>query len=195
MLDPTRHVLLKLILHSNLPGQDGFGKTARCRWTIVGRREASDDDQRILAQCDQNFDSIAGAIDRIKTRDGCGTTTMDGGVSRRSSPDDDDDDDVARSGTSKLAPREQPMILDRTANDQDTTVKGRLTGKFVSLCVCLWRRGISINLTSRFGANGNRATDLSSRGFYSTRDTEIHGFPGIAFEVTQSRHVETVWLF
>lgn len=25
--------------------------------------------------------------------------------------------------------------------------------------------------------------------------TEIHGFPGIAFEVTQSGDVETVWLF
>lgn len=24
---------------------------------------------------------------------------------------------------------------------------------------------------------------------------EIHGFPGIAFEVTGSGHVETVWLF
>ena len=142
MLDPTRHILLKLILHSNLPGQDGFGKTARCRWAIIGegRRERSDEG-RILAQCDQNFDSIADAIDLVKTRDGRATTTttttMDGGVSRRSSPDD------ARSETTKLATREQPMILDRTANDQDTTVKGRLTGESVSVCGVAAIRSVS----------------------------------------------------
>ncbi|KAI5475626.1 hypothetical protein MNV49_001087 [Pseudohyphozyma bogoriensis] len=35
LLDPTSHVLLKIILHSNLPGEVNFGRSARCFWEMV----------------------------------------------------------------------------------------------------------------------------------------------------------------
>lgn len=35
MLHPTRHVLIKMMLHSNLPGEVNFGRTARIEWELV----------------------------------------------------------------------------------------------------------------------------------------------------------------
>lgn len=63
---------------------------------------------------------------------------------------------------------ERPMILDRTVDGGDAEVVGKTTGEFhLSL-----RPSVLIRML-----------------------VEIHGFPGVALEVTGTGDVETVWLF
>jgi len=117
-LEPRTHILAKIILHSNLPGEVGFGGTTRCAWALV----SADGATRVESHDSKGFAAVRGAL------------FVDG--------------EHQSNGT-----QERPMVLDRTA---DRVEPGG-------------------------GAYGKK--------------TEIHGFPGIAFEVTQSGDVETVWLF
>lgn len=36
LVDPIRHHVLKVILHSNIPGEVLFGRYSRCPWTLAG---------------------------------------------------------------------------------------------------------------------------------------------------------------
>lgn len=51
MLDPTSHRIIKIILHSNTPGEVLFGRYAKCRWRIertgTARSVTSEDEVRI----------------------------------------------------------------------------------------------------------------------------------------------------
>ncbi|KDE06463.1 hypothetical protein MVLG_03247 [Microbotryum lychnidis-dioicae p1A1 Lamole] len=130
----SKHHLLKVILHSNLPGEVNFGRTHRCRWALV-------DSSGARIGCEQPFT-------KVKTR-------LVGGSPRPGSPKGESkgekDDLMAEKGLKGFS-MEKPMILDRTADGgEGSEVKGKTT--------------------------------------------EIHGFPGVAFEVTNSGDVETVWLF
>ncbi|SCV73735.1 BQ2448_6165 [Microbotryum intermedium] len=129
----SRHYLLKVILHSNLPGEVNFGRTHRCRWALV-------DPSGARVGCEQAFTKI-----RLR---------LLGGGSRPASPKggcEEEKDDLTPKKHAKSSV-EKPMILDRTADGgEGSEVKGKTT--------------------------------------------EIHGFPGVAFEVTVSGDVETVWLF
>ncbi|SCZ88350.1 BZ3500_MvSof-1268-A1-R1_Chr10-2g02928 [Microbotryum saponariae] len=130
----SKHHLLKVILHSNLPGEVNFGRTHRCRWALV-------DSSGARIGCEQPFT-------KVKTR-------LVGGSPRPGSPKGElkgeKDDLTAKKGVKGFSV-EKPMILDRTAGGgEGSEVKGKTT--------------------------------------------EIHGFPGVAFEVTISGDVETVWLF
>lgn len=69
---------------------------------------------------------------------------------------------------------ERPMILDRTADGAEGDVKGRMTG------TC-------------FSRYQSKAVERCLLTCWTL--AEIHGFPGIALEVTSTGDVETVWLF
>ncbi|GAA5822663.1 hypothetical protein JCM3770_002859, partial [Rhodotorula araucariae] len=164
LLASTTHILLKIIIHSNLPGEVQFGRTARAAWALVSAQG-----KRIT--CDEGW----GALSSVFAGGGVGAASSGGGVGvaarKKPSPgrprvqeqgvadllglSSASGSPVATSGMAMAdvgAPEDaqKPMILDRTADGRD-------------------------------GVRG--------------KPTEIHGFPGIAFEVTSSGDVETVWLF
>ncbi|GAA5999256.1 uncharacterized protein JCM10292_001705 [Rhodotorula paludigena] len=162
----SAHTLEKILIHSNLPGEVQFGRTARAPWTLV-----LSDAERV--GCEAGFERVRGALSGGAV--GAGTCVAGrarpaarGGGKRVEQPLEDlvvgssssspngggggGSPASARSGGGGAggAERERPMILDRTADGRD-------------------------------GVRG--------------KTTEIHGFPGIALEVTQSGDIETVWLF
>ncbi|GAA5913120.1 hypothetical protein JCM8208_000747 [Rhodotorula glutinis] len=135
------HTLLKVLLHSNLPGEVQFGRTARaeCGLVVPG----------------------AGGAERRGTEEGWGAVRAflrggDGGGRAGSSTAPGQGRGTAGSSSRREVElevgvgNEPPMILDRTADGKD-------------------------------GVRG--------------KTTEIHGFPGLALEVTGSGDIETVWLF
>ncbi|KAK4050323.1 hypothetical protein OIO90_005116 [Microbotryomycetes sp. JL221] len=153
MFDPIQHFMIKMILHSNLPGQVGFVQTSICPWILKfnNHDDHNHDDENESNQSftlQNNFKTISNFFlsnlnasdlmnekNEIKFIESSDTSTKSLNVK----------------DTSKSTRKERPMILDRTADGFNSGIKGRTT--------------------------------------------EIHGFPGIAFEVTTSGHVETVWLF
>ncbi|KAM0790133.1 hypothetical protein ACM66B_005456 [Microbotryomycetes sp. NB124-2] len=156
MLDPTRHVVIKLILHSNLPGQVQFCKTSRCHWRIV--RTLNETTTTTSSSLDNQKGSKEGILECSgqdsfdivqKVLQGSTSTAKakTNGTNRRT-PSPQVHSTKDRHGHAMV---EKPMVLDRTADGLELGVKGRTT--------------------------------------------EIYGYPGIAFEVTTSRNIETVWLF
>ncbi|GAA5938563.1 hypothetical protein JCM3775_002159 [Rhodotorula graminis] len=143
------HTLLKILLHSNLPGEVQFGRTARAASVLVA--PAAGDEGRV-ADADEG--------ERRGTEEGWGAVRAflrgEDGLGRGASGRAGGQGQGAAAGESsrregKLAMGDEPpMILDRTADGKD-------------------------------GVRG--------------KTTEIHGFPGIALEMTGSGDIETVWLF
>lgn len=137
LIHPTRHTLLKIILHSNLPGQANFGRTTRADWIILAASPTSPGTQRAERGCRQKWKSI---------KDVLGTEEEEGVI-----------------------------VLDRGV-EAGEGLKGDigLTGTSLSSSHLLVRR----------------AHHETCGG-----GTDIHGFPGIAFEVTKQDLVETVFIF
>lgn len=46
MLDPTSHAVVKIIMHSNTPGEVLFGRYAKCRWTLA----QADSEGKVLSE-------------------------------------------------------------------------------------------------------------------------------------------------
>ncbi|GAA6033789.1 hypothetical protein JCM8097_000341 [Rhodosporidiobolus ruineniae] len=204
------HTLLKTIFHSNTPGEVNFGRTARARWVLVredGKREAGAEDgaekvmsalrRRAPSEGEKTSGGWSGALSLSPSpllaglNGGGGKKSKPGAASPLSSSPGSlgargrlaeqpvenllglstfEDPSAApaakaREGKTATEEHEKPMILDRTA---DGSVRG----------------GKSRNGTGENGGGGVRG-----------KTTEIHGFPGIALEVTQEGEVETVWLF
>nr|CRX79075.1 hypothetical protein ls5930a1_00122 [Leucosporidium scottii] len=176
LLHPTKHILLKIILHSNLPGEINFGRTSRCRWELVdsgGERRSSLDPFSSIAELLASRSSaetigsrsIPGADDLLNVNSGAGSRVGSVDSNRSGSPASTGSKVGGKKGRgrtveievfrpSSTTPEnevERPMVLDRAADGGEGPVKGKTT--------------------------------------------EIHGFPGIALEVTGSSDIETVWLF
>ena len=109
LLHPTSHTLLKIILHSNLPGEVNFGSSARCAWELVGA-----DGERVGGE--EGFDRVKQLL--VGGEHGSDEGSVD---STRSDG----------SGASKATGRrevERPMILDRAVDGGDSVVGGKTTG-------------------------------------------------------------------
>lgn len=52
LLDPTSHTLLKILLHSNLPGEINFGRTSKSIWSFTTHKK--EDKQRRTNEDDWN---------------------------------------------------------------------------------------------------------------------------------------------
>ncbi|KAM0748079.1 hypothetical protein T439DRAFT_328065 [Meredithblackwellia eburnea MCA 4105] len=163
LIHPTSHTLLKIILHSNLPGEVNFGRSSRCSWEIVTPNSdrkgsshpfsaisnlllSSGDDGRHLG-----VHHGANGSQRSASVDSSGSHRSGGSGRSKGSKGEHSSSNGIRDHASLSGEPERPMILDRTVDGGDGAVNGKTT--------------------------------------------EIHGFPGIALEVTGSGDVETVWLF
>ncbi|ORY83569.1 hypothetical protein BCR35DRAFT_303447 [Leucosporidium creatinivorum] len=177
LLHPTKHILLKIILHSDLPGEINFGRTSRCRWELVdsmGERRSSLD----------AFSSIAELL--VPTSNGDETTAP------RLIPGSDGLLSVNSGGGSRVG----SVDSNRSASPASTGSKaGRKKGKGRTVEVEVSRPSTSTteNEIERPMVL-DRAAD-GGEGPVKGKTTEIHGFPGIALEVTGSGDLETVWLF
>ncbi|CAD6572241.1 MAG: hypothetical protein CYPHOPRED_004757 [Cyphobasidiales sp. Tagirdzhanova-0007] len=103
LLHPTTHKVIKVIIHSNTPGESSFGRYAKCRWEIAQKRReggvtGEDDIERI-----KSFLSSVGA-----------ETTPISSTTKRSG--------------SSLQRAERAMLLDRVADSGDGLKLDRQTG-------------------------------------------------------------------
>jgi hypothetical protein len=123
LFDATTHRLLKVVLHSNLPGEALFGRYARCSWSLTaasGQTVHSSDQVRCAPQ-------PCGGTHRPRTQ---GTKIID--VLSPSSGAT-----TASKGKSSPSPvpREAPLVLDRTADAPDGLAPGCTTGAFGSVAL------------------------------------------------------------
>ncbi|KWU41801.1 hypothetical protein RHOSPDRAFT_36627, partial [Rhodotorula sp. JG-1b] len=164
----SSHLLEKVILHSNTPGQVQFGRTARALWTIVRRRRR----QRSPAPPPPTT-ATTSADAEVEAEVGVGVERgfeavreyLRGGGGGGGGAEED----------------ERPIELDRTAFLSGANPTNPATGY-----------GHGHGPGSEGAQQQQQQTDSGIRG----PSTEIHGFSsGVACEVTQSGDVETLWLF
>lgn len=146
LLHPTSHTLLKIILHSNLPGEVNFGRCSRCSWEIVTHTSERRGSAHPFSSISDLLNSTTppsghhlavhsnsggrsesvGSVD--SNRSGSGSTKSGGGKSRRNH------DPSPVSGLREqavLGPEpERPMILDRTVEGRDGYGGGKKSGKY-----------------------------------------------------------------
>ncbi|GAA6020823.1 hypothetical protein JCM11491_004665 [Sporobolomyces phaffii] len=236
----SSHVLAKIILHANLPGQINFGRTSRCTWSISTTGDAERDqrgDGTRTSGGDDKFVAIRALFDLGRSAkpsrasqaaataalgDGGGGPNFDPvpvSTSSSSSPlpstptvltaTNESDNNTAtttnkkkKSKSSKLSPSPPPAPalapvgarteLDALASSDDAAAAGDDERFAAPEPPMILDRTAAIGVDPPSPSNGGGGG--SERGIRG-RTTEIHGFPGIAFEVTSSGDVETVWLF
>ncbi|BGP18252.1 hypothetical protein JCM10213v2_006310 [Rhodosporidiobolus nylandii] len=181
------HALLKIILHSNLPGEVNFGRTARCLWELrreggggeklVGVEDGAGKVREVLRASpsppSSGFSSASAASS------GSSTNGVNGGGGKR---------------TKKPAGGMAPV----------GKVKEQAVENLLGLSTFEVPSGAP-GESSREEERGEEkpmildrtASGAEDRGGSRVRGktTEIHGYPTIALEVTQEGEVETVWVF
>ncbi|GAA6017677.1 hypothetical protein JCM10207_001247 [Rhodosporidiobolus poonsookiae] len=198
---PRVHTLAKIILHSNLPGEVNFGRTARASWALFSAAE-----ERLVGG-DEGWDAVREVLGSARGGRGAG-----GGASRGSTPSPPGST-LSPPGMSNGVPisgggggvgggkkRKSP-----TPNFGSPAVDNLLGLSTFDVHEAAGSSGAGANgavnaaagddapmILDRTAADGGRGKEGEGvRG----KTTEIHGFPGLAFEVTQEGEVETVWLF
>lgn len=112
LLDGRTHRLLKVVLHSNLPGEALFGRYAKCSWSLTtasGQTIQCTDKVRSSAYA-RNSHLIFIKADKL-------LSTLS------TAP-------VPSKSKTTSTPREAPLVLDRTADAPDGLAPGRTTGAF-----------------------------------------------------------------
>ncbi|GAA5825424.1 hypothetical protein JCM11251_006977 [Rhodosporidiobolus azoricus] len=225
------HTLLKIILHSNLPGESNFGRTARAVW--VFKREGGEGGGS-LGGVEDGWERVRGVLRRKGTGAG---TAVSAGEREPSPPSSPSSSSVAGSGTrateasgtaavgkkksKKGAVKVREMGVENllglstfdeggrgtspsslavprpsvnsTADDQHQEEEGEEEEEKPMILdhgADGGGGGYGVSVGAGGGADGGTRSG-AGRG----KTTEIHGFPGIALEVTQEGEVETVWLF
>ncbi|BGP50165.1 hypothetical protein JCM10450v2_006076 [Rhodotorula kratochvilovae] len=137
LLASTTHILLKIILHSNLPGEVQFGRTARAAWALVsaeGERIGGEAGwealRRFLGEGGQDAASGGGAAVPKKPSPGR-TRVQEQGVEDLLGLSSAFGSPASMSGAGGGAgsgeeDAQKPMILDRTADGRDG-VRGKTT--------------------------------------------------------------------
>lgn len=142
LLHATRHVLLKVILHSNLPGEVNFGRTTRCLWEIVpprGERQICSTEFGAVAEVlessskGQEADPGTGGLlstnengSRAPSTDSARSTTPASNTHARKTVSARPHPPKSSSSSRQV---ERPMILDRTADSGESGIKGKQTGE------------------------------------------------------------------
>lgn len=118
LLHPTTHTLLKIILHSNLPGEVNFGRSSRCPFVFLPVSQPS----RPLGSS-HPFADVAALLSAAPPprSSSSGSEGSGGGRSNGRA-------NGAKNHATVGAEKERPMILDRTVDGGDGSVVGKTTG-------------------------------------------------------------------
>ncbi|GAA5846280.1 hypothetical protein JCM9279_005887 [Rhodotorula babjevae] len=118
------HTLLKVLLHSNLPGEVQFGRTARARGVLVapgagaGAGAGAVEKEGAVMGLEEGWDSVRGFLRGEAAGGRAAAAAGQGGTTRRAAE--------AELGVGVGVGDEPPMILDRTADGKDG-VRGKTT--------------------------------------------------------------------
>ncbi|GAA5888721.1 hypothetical protein JCM5296_000081 [Sporobolomyces johnsonii] len=185
------HLLTKVILHSNLPGEVNFGRTSRCAWRLASPGQREGGGGGVGVGVEDGFEKVKAMLKP--------SASSNGGRTPSPNPSPFSNGAHTRPKT-KLSNGKKPASLKEKEVD--------LLGLSLNLEDSI-RSGASGGSGSGNGSvaeSGAAEADEDERpmildrtadggeGSVKGKTTEIHGFPGIALEVTSSGDVETVWL-
>ncbi|CEQ40070.1 SPOSA6832_01637 [Sporobolomyces salmonicolor] len=185
------HLLTKIILHSNLPGEVNFGRNARCAWRLASQGQEGEAGRGVGVE--DGFETVR----EMLKPSGSSNRSVNG----RGAPPSPYVAPVPTGGLrpkTKLANGRKPSAREKEVD---------LLGLSLNLEDSI-RSGAS-GSSGRGSAEGGDAAEVDEEerpmildrtadggeGCIKGKTTEIHGFPGIALEVTGSGDIETVWLF
>ncbi|GAA5879924.1 hypothetical protein JCM8547_003703 [Rhodosporidiobolus lusitaniae] len=211
------HTLLKIVLHSNLPGKVNFGRTARAVWAFFreGEGESEGEGGRgggRLVGVEDGAEAVRKALRLRTAKSGGGTSPSppgsgissngssasggggkkkkggNGGAGGQGSGKVENllglsTFGVHSSSSSPSSSSPSPLSAGGKKGGEEKDTEGE-DGE--------GERPMILDRTADGSVAGN---DGGKGGGLRGKTTEIHGFPGVALEVTQEGEVETVWLF
>ena len=125
LLHPTTHTLLKLILHSNLPGEVNFGRSSRCPFVFVPASSSA-------ATPSQSFSTIEHLLASASSPTSADSTPTKRRRESVGSIDDEREQSTRGRGVREHATvgreHERPMSPDRTVDGGDGSIVGKTTG-------------------------------------------------------------------
>lgn len=118
-----------MLLHSNLPGEINFGRTARVSWELVQVVDEESKRRDRSVHCSEGYDAVAAFL----SRGGSAAVTLptparsDGVKDHKSKFESAAADTKDTAATTRRI--ERPMVLDRAADSDDGVVNGKQTGE------------------------------------------------------------------
>ncbi|GAA5917638.1 hypothetical protein JCM6882_002000 [Rhodosporidiobolus microsporus] len=214
------HTLLKVILHSNLPGESNFGRTARALWAFC--REGGQGEK--LMGVEDGAGKVREVLNRGgKTQDAGGGRTPSplggsgsGSGSGFSSASGSSNGAGGGGGGKKKKPSGAAAAAARLKETEVENLLGLSTFEAAPAVASAAGGGsggvgkgeeeekpMILDRGADGGGGGGGETGAGAGGegggkrggVGRGKTTEIYGFPGVALEVTQEGEVETVWLF
>ncbi|GAA5934325.1 uncharacterized protein JCM15063_004540 [Sporobolomyces koalae] len=198
MCDPSRsNVLVKIILHSNLPGQVNFGRTSRCRWNLTANSRDQEQTETGSVDGQVEFEQIRKFLvqptltsspvpkDDANLNSTATTTTTTGSNNKKKKSKPSTSGSPCPSPTPIALPVPPHLAVQDLDLSPSSTTAPHGKGYTEDENPMILDRTVGDDLSG------------TGRGIEG-RTTEIHGFPGIAFEVVTtfgSKVVETLWLF
>ncbi|POW23046.1 hypothetical protein PSHT_00528 [Puccinia striiformis] len=178
LIDPINNAVLKIILHSNIPGEVLFARYSRCPWSLVSTDEASD----VAVSTDKVNITLSNALPYA----GSPTIILPfqaGHINQQirasfapKEPDPYKSDGLAGSG--KPCDSFDSHAAQQSPSQKVSELSTDAFSNMIEPAMLL-----------------DRTADVIDDGLVLRRPTRLYGHPGIVLEVTQDDDVETVWLF